>query len=91
MSSVISASRLCEGNMLESSEAYSGPEEDMENELFAGESGLTSARTAEGDSELSMQGAIPGATFLGALGPSEVARDMSSTSRGRMCFPSEFV
>lgn len=63
----------------------------MENDGFAEESGLTSANTAEGDNELSMDGGIPASERLVAFGASEVALDIRSTSRGRMCFPSELV
>ena len=77
--------------MLGSSETYSGPDEAMENDLFAVESGLTSANTADGDNELLIDGAIPAPKRLDAFGASEVALDIRSTSRGRMCFPSEFV
>ena len=91
MSSVISARRLCDGRILKSSETYSPSIIDVEIPLIIGDEGLTSDSMADGDSESLILGdeAAPGSLEL--LGASEVARDMSSTSNGLICFPSEFV
>ncbi len=91
ISSVISASRLCDGKMSESSEVYAASSEEVESGLAAGIERLTSDKTLEGDIGLSIVEDDGDEGFRETLGVKAVALDMSRTSRGRICFPSEFV
>lgn len=59
--------------------------------LLIGDDGLVSERTIDGDMALSMMEAVGIPGCLGPLGASDIARDMSRTRSGRMCFPSDFV
>ena len=92
MSSVISASRLCEGSISEPSELYVGSIEAAESGLSDGEDGLTSERTVGGDIGLSIVDAagVEGCRRT-VLSVEAVARDIRRTSKGRTCFPSELV
>ena len=90
MSSVISASRLCEGSISEPSELYVFSTEAAESGLFDGWEGLISERTLEGDIGLSIVDAVgKEGGRRAALGAGAVARDIRRTSKGRMCFPSD--
>lgn len=91
MSSVISASRLCDGRMSEFSKVCVVSSEEVESVPVSGVEGLTSDRTLEGDIGLS---SVEGVGVEGCredLGVTAVALDIRRTSRGRICFPSEVV
>lgn len=91
MSSVISASRRWEGRMSVSDVAS------VSVGVGVVVDGLTSRRMDIGDMDVSIGIDCIGEAFcwfgggMGALGHRYVARDMSSTIRGRMCFPSAWV
>ena len=88
MSSVISANRFCEGRI---SDPLDMSFEDGANGLAIGEEGLVSERMVDGVIGLSMIEAIGMPDRLGDLGVKDIARDMSSTSKGLTCFPSPLV
>jgi hypothetical protein len=90
MSSVISARRRCEGRM-SASLGEGGWGSVFVKEDVSGEEGLTSARIARGERELSMAEAWRGGVGRGALGQRAVALDMRRTMSGRTCFPSACV
>ena len=56
-----------------------------------GKDGLVSERTAEGDIGLLIVEDVGTDDCRGALGVKVVARDISRTRSGRICFPSECV
>lgn len=93
MSSVISARRHWEGSI--SGWVLVVGEERISCrglwlEMCCGVAGLMSARTAAGEMGSSMLDCkVEGA--VGFLDVTAVARDISSTSNGRICFPSELV
>lgn len=87
ISSVISASRRCEGNMSELSNV-SNPDGESGLEF---DKGFVSDRIVEGDIGSSIIEAVDTEVGLGALGVVEIALDMRRTIRGRTCFPSDFV
>lgn len=92
MSSVISASRLCEGSISETSELYTDSIGAAESGSLDGEDGLTSERIVGGDIGLSIVEVLGIEKCLrAAFGLEAVARDIRRTSKGRMCFPSERV
>lgn len=55
------------------------------------EDGLTSDKMIDGEKESSTETLVEAREPLDALEASEVARDISKTISGRICFPSECV
>ena len=65
--------------------------EDAERGLVGCNEGLTSERILEGDMGLSIVAAAGIEESRGDLGAIDVALDMRRTSKGLICFPSDWV
>ncbi len=91
MSSVISANRRWEGRICASIEGYGGSFAAAVSGFVSGEEGFKSESIFEGEMELLMFGVTDVEALRRAFGAKAVARDMSKTSMGRICLPSDWV